>query len=268
MPCLLHVNVQLQEVTASPHGKDNERTFLQRHHILLWRRNIWLRKHCVWQDGGFKQGNWVFFLHQQPVSAPLDVEWRHAALQVRVRHISHDTEAMPLNRPVLNSGLLRGRVTRSVSQRVCVWLPPQTSSVATSHICVGRLYLMPQQSRRASVGWHMSDHALKIHIYTQLHLQKNTHTHTAWLRTVFPPVNKKTSALCRCVNKHIHCQCFWRRTYTAKYLTLRGGENNKLWMNSSYQPLAAPHHWGGTSRYHVPNYNQAHYLTQLPHCVA
>lgn len=24
MPCLLHVNAQLQEVAASPHGKDNE----------------------------------------------------------------------------------------------------------------------------------------------------------------------------------------------------------------------------------------------------
>lgn len=41
-------------------------------------------------------------------------------------------------------------------------------------------------------------------------------------------------------------------------------ENNKLWMNCSYQPCAASHHWRGTSKYHMPNYNQTHHLSQLP----
>lgn len=41
-------------------------------------------------------------------------------------------------------------------------------------------------------------------------------------------------------------------------------ENNKLWMNCSYQPCAASHHWRGTSKYHMPNYNQTHHSSQLP----
>lgn len=29
-------------------------------------------------------------------------------------------------------------------------------------------------------------------------------------------------------------------------------------MKCSYQPRAAPHHWRGTSKYHMPNYDQTH----------
>lgn len=100
--CLSHINVLLHEVEILPAGPKTTVKIMRKHSCI-----ITASFSGGGDDGTSDRGNTVFdkmetlnrksvtaeafsFYRQQTVSALPDVEWHHRALQVCVRHISHD----------------------------------------------------------------------------------------------------------------------------------------------------------------------------------
>lgn len=130
---------------------------------------------------------------------------------------------------------------------------------------------LSQHSQRSRVRSHTHyprlSHMVHLHRDSQRHVKQTGKTLAN--RYVDTSISAGKKKKCKVNMETEGCVLVCKQTACVKMCLYSeapctASENNKLWMNCSYQPCAASHHWRGTSKYHMPNYNQTHHLSQLP----